>query len=306
MAATTATAKTPAPDARHGPADLVAHDRLDARAQVRPAHAGDPRDRRADGLAADLENRFRVVARVTAGLQDCLVAGAFALVDEPRLDPPDGGMEPVDRFHQHVQHGHEIVAAPDVTPLVRDHGAQLRGGETLDEPVGKQQHRAKDADDARFQDGRRRQNDKIGWRRHASARVTRVAPRNAMRIGVHWRHQSPTTTATPALQAASSSHGHIGVEGGGTNSRHEGGDVDRRQHLFHDERDGRLHGRRRRAPLKPFADADQRRQRHQKLDRRGRPQPAAHARGVSAKRARGDPDGEHEDRRLPEVVGQRG
>ena len=63
--------------------------------------------------------------------------------------------------------------------------------------------------------------------------------------------------------------------------RHKGGDVDRRQHFFHHERDGRLHNVWRRPPLKLFADAHQRGQQHEKLDRRRRPQPAAHARSVS-------------------------
>ena len=140
----------PSSATRHRASDLVSHDRLHTRAQIRAAHAGHAWQPQSDRLPTDLENAFGVVARPAARSKHRFVAGAFALVDEPRLDPPHRRMEPEERFDRHVDRGSEIVMAADMAPLVRDQRAQLRGRQAFDDALGKQQPRTTDADDARF------------------------------------------------------------------------------------------------------------------------------------------------------------
>ena len=112
-----------------------------------------------DALGVDL--------RLVPGLQHDLVAGLLALLQKARPDPPHRRVEPEDRFHHHVHRGCEIVAPANVADLVGDDGAELRGAEALFNPMRQQQHGAKDAKDAGFDQVWRRQNRNLGQQRHA-------------------------------------------------------------------------------------------------------------------------------------------
>ena len=52
-------------------------------------------------------------------------AQALALIKKTRSDPPDQRVKPEHGFRDHVNGGGRVVATPDVTQLVGEHGRQL-------------------------------------------------------------------------------------------------------------------------------------------------------------------------------------
>ncbi len=84
--------------------------------------------------------------RFTARLQHCFVAGALAVVNQPRSQPPDQRMEPEKGLDQHMYSGGEVVAAADVAQFVREDGFQLGARQAVCYALGQQQHWAKDAE----------------------------------------------------------------------------------------------------------------------------------------------------------------
>ena len=118
----------------------------------RPRYAG---QRRFRICLADVENAFGVDFRIRSQAQHCFVAGALALFDQPRPNPPHHRMEPEQRLDSHVNRSEEVVPSPDVAKFMRQQRRHLRLGEPLDDARGQQQNRPPKSHHARFPRARR-------------------------------------------------------------------------------------------------------------------------------------------------------
>ena len=141
-----------------------------------PVTPDDARQRRLDVELARLEDALRVDLRLAALPDDLFVAGALALVDEPRADPPHQRMKPEHRLHDHVQRRGEIVATANVRELVREDRFDLLVAQTLADAARPQQDRPQDAEDARLERGARRHERKGQRPRSRRRRISSSRP----------------------------------------------------------------------------------------------------------------------------------
>jgi hypothetical protein len=113
--------------------------------EVGAGYSGGAGEARFDAELADLEDAGSVDVGSAAGAEDFLIAGAFTLIDEAALDPPDERMKPKRGLNEHVDGGSEIVTASHMAALVGDYGVELFRGETLPDGSGKEQALAEKA-----------------------------------------------------------------------------------------------------------------------------------------------------------------
>src|SRR5262249_3102903 len=100
---------------------------------------------------AHRQDAFRVICWLAAGAQYGLIAGALALVNLPRGDPPHERVEPEDRFDRHIYRREQIVVTADVTAFVCDERAYLGRRQAFNKSSGDQEHWPANADDAWFE-----------------------------------------------------------------------------------------------------------------------------------------------------------
>ena len=106
--------------------DTVGHDVNHPLFEIGASDARDADQGRTETEFTDFQNAFGVDVTITAEFEHFFIAGALALVDEARAEPPDERIEPEDRFDQHVQCGVEIVTAADMPDLMRENRFQVR------------------------------------------------------------------------------------------------------------------------------------------------------------------------------------
>ena len=132
------------------PADRVAACQA-SRRRIGSGDTSHAHERRVDIELTHGEDALGVHPRVAAQPDDVGVAGALALVDEPRADPPHQRVKPEQRLDDHVHRRGEIVATANVHDFVRENGLHLALVQMIGDASRPQQHRRPDPEHTRFE-----------------------------------------------------------------------------------------------------------------------------------------------------------
>ena len=98
--------------ARAEPEDASSgQDAFDAASEVSAGNSRCAQRRRFDAESAGHQQALGVNLRPGGAADHRLIAGAFALIQHAGLHPPDGGMEPENGFHDHMEGRRQIVVA---------------------------------------------------------------------------------------------------------------------------------------------------------------------------------------------------
>ena len=108
-----------------GSARSLAHDRRQTLAQIAARGGGDGSRSRRHAEATRTQDRLGVDALLVALVDDSFVARRLALAQQVRAEPPHQRMEPEQHFDAAMNRGGQVVAAANVTGLVREDGLQL-------------------------------------------------------------------------------------------------------------------------------------------------------------------------------------
>ena len=100
-----------------------------------------------DVAPADIHDALGVDLGFSAPAQHLFVARAFTLIDEARSDPPHQRVKPEHGFREHVDGCGHVVAASDVTQLVRQHGCKLPRRQIVFDARRHQQYRTPETHD---------------------------------------------------------------------------------------------------------------------------------------------------------------
>ena len=104
--------------------------------EIGASNARDAGQRGTQAKFTDFQNALGINLAVAAEFDDLLVTGALALFEQARSQPPDKGIEPENRFDQHVHRGVEIVATAYVPDFVCEDGFEVRVFQAVRDPSG--------------------------------------------------------------------------------------------------------------------------------------------------------------------------
>ncbi len=101
---------------------MISHNVSNPFLEVGASNSGYEVQWRSHAEFANLQNTLGVDLAIAPHFQHLFVAGAFALLQQTRSQPPNHWVKPEDGFNHHVSGGGQIVSTTYVAKFMRENG----------------------------------------------------------------------------------------------------------------------------------------------------------------------------------------